>query len=114
MEFLNQPLDALTARDRFVVVEVQLGGPAQAQAACQLVAKERGRPLQGASGVAPRAIVAEGRVVDTRHLQVGADLDVGHREEPDSGILDLVPENRPEILANLLAEPHRPGTLHPC
>jgi hypothetical protein len=59
------PLDAL------VVEELQLRGPAEAQAAGHLPAQERRRALEGPRRFAPRLLVPERRVVDVRVLEIG-------------------------------------------
>src|SRR5262249_41987626 len=72
---VQELLDAVLARDRLVVEELDLRRALEAQPRSNLAAEKRRRPPQRAIGPAPRRLVTERGVVDARLLQVGRDGD---------------------------------------
>src|SRR5438094_1737507 len=115
MDLVEQLLDAVLAGDRFVVQELELRDPLEAETRPDLPPKERRGALEGAPAVrSRRAGVTRGTergVVDTRQLQVRTDLDTRQRHETDARVVHLAREQLRELRADLIGDTVGPRAL---
>src|SRR6266508_140544 len=85
VELLEDALDAVALLDRLVEKECELGHALQLQALADLAPQERRRAAERPRRLAARLVVADGRVIHARLLQVRGHLDLRNRQEADTG-----------------------------
>src|SRR5262245_37169579 len=95
-------LDAVLAGNGFVVEELDLGRPPEAQARADLAPQERRGAPERAIGAAARLVVAEGGVVHARLLEIRRHGHARDRHEPDPRIVHLAREHRRDFASNLV------------
>src|SRR5438067_4231167 len=104
VDFVEQLFDAVLARDRFIVEELQLGDAPQPEAGSNLAPQERRRAVQRPLRVPARVLLAERGVEDARLLQIGVDLHARDRYESDSRVVDLARDQHAELAADLIGD----------
>src|SRR3954469_15387041 len=108
---VEQLFDPVLAGNRFVVVELQLGGALEAQARAELAAQERRGAAERLGRGGARLVVAERGVVDPRVLQVGRDLHSRNGDEPDPRVVHVARQHRRDLAADLIGDSVWAGTL---
>ncbi len=111
VKLVEDPLDPILAGDRIVVDEPELGRALESQPGSDLPAQERRRPAERSCARFAGLCVAEHRIQDAGHLQIGADLDARQRDEADPGIVNLPGEQRRELASDLIGDAIGTGTL---
>src|SRR5262249_26246312 len=81
LQLLQDLLDPIAPGDGLVVEELDFGDAAEADALSELAAQERRGALERPCGLTLRLLVAHGRVVHPRDLEIGRDA---HAREPDA------------------------------
>src|SRR5262249_19247242 len=104
MEIAKELFDAVLARNRFVVQELQLGYALQAKSCTDLPAQEGDRSPERLLGIAAGLPAPQRCVEDARLLDIRADLDAGDRHEADSRVVDFAREQLAELSANLIGD----------
>ena len=105
------PLDPFLVLDTRVEFEAKLRHASQLDALAELTAEEWCRALERAPRLGARLLVAHLRVVHAHELQVGRHLDPGERHEADARIVHFAQEQLADLLANLLGDAIRTGSL---
>src|SRR5689334_8595458 len=103
-QLLEDLLDSIVPRDRFVIEELELGHPPKPEALSKLPFQERGGALERAGALALRLLVAQDRVVHARELQVWRDANMREREKSDARILHVARQQLSELAADLIAD----------
>jgi len=104
LDFYQDALDPVLRFDAFVVEELQFGRTPEAQASGELTAKEGRRALQRPCGLPTGFLIAQRGVVDTRVLEIGGDLDAGHRQEADARVVHLPAQHPRNLYADLITD----------
>ena len=109
VELVEQMEDPCPALERLVELEMELRDPLHPEPLAELVPDERHRPAHRDD----RRTAALGRAddadADLRVAEVGLRLDARDRGEPDPRVVDLLRQDRPDLLAEELVDPVRPG-----
>src|SRR5438034_11081216 len=111
-DVLQNSFDPVVTLDRVVVEEFQLGDPPQPQPLADLAAQEGPGAGERAGGLAPRRVVAEGRVVHACRLQVRRDRHVRDGEESDPRVVHLAGDELGELAPDLIADTGGTGGWH--
>ncbi len=89
VDLLDDLLDAILRRDRFVVDELHFGRAAQRQPFGQQVADEPAGALEGFLRLLALGGVADDRPVDARQRQIAGHLGAGDGDQAHARIADL-------------------------
>jgi hypothetical protein len=100
--------DPCAALGRLVDPEVQLRDPAKVQSLAEEPSHVGHRAAQCGEAGGSLVRLADLADPDLGVTQVGHRLDVGDRREPDRGIVDILGEDRPDLLAQQRVDPIGP------
>ena len=104
IQVLQNLFDPVLPLDAGIEEELEIVDAPEAQPPAQLAAKEGSRPFERALALTARFVVAHGRVVHARLLQIGGYLDVGDGEEADARIVHFAREEIRDLDAELITD----------